>query len=372
MEVKNWPKLYKKSSKDKEQQWDIKVVPVSGEPGKPDCADIVVNHGQVDGKIQTSTVHVTQGKNLGKANATTPYTQAWSEAEAKWLKQKDKGYSEERGGGSMELKPMLAHKYEDCKDKVTFPAYLQPKLDGVRCLAHRESETKVRLISRQGKDFGTSLDHIRDTLLNILDVGETWDGELYVHGMTFQKLISLVKKDQPDSKKLEYHVYDKISDERFSFRNSHLVENIPYEHPTIKFVWTAILYSHVAVESAHEKFVSEGYEGVMLRVGDCTYKQGYRSRELLKVKSFKDGEFKILDIVPGIGKMEDQGIFVCEMPDGTRFNCKPKGRDELRQDYLANKDKYIGKMLIVSYFEMTDSEHPVPRFPSGIAVRDYE
>jgi hypothetical protein len=171
-----WPTLYKTASKGKEQQWDICVVPLHGERG-----DIVVEHGQVGGKIQVAIVTVEKGKNLGKKNATTGKEQAVLEAQAKWLKQQDKGYSVERGGGSMELKPMLAHKYEDVKD-IVFPAHIQPKLDGCRCLAYRESEDVVRLISRQGKDFGKWLGHIREALKHMMKVGDVFDGELYVHG----------------------------------------------------------------------------------------------------------------------------------------------------------------------------------------------
>lgn len=387
-EVKTWPTLYKSSSKSKEQQWDITVVPaVIGEvsPGIVGIpADIIVRHGQVGGKIQESKVHIDKGKNLGKANETTPYQQACSEAASKFLKQKDKGYSEERGGGSMERKPMLAHKYEDCKDKVVFPAYIQPKLDGMRCIAHRETPTLVTLTSRLGKEFGHWLNHIRDALGKLMEVGETWDGELYVHGMPFQTLSSLVKKEQPDTKKIQYHVYDKVTDDVFADRSFAIALALDPEgteaaepwkpvDPCLVKVPTLSVKDHTEVEFYHEHFVSRGYEGAILRVGDCTYKQGYRSRELLKVKAWQDGEFRIVGVKAGIGKMANQGIFVCEMPDkSATFDVKPTGRDSLRETYLREKDKYIGKMYTVKYFSMTDSEKPVPRFPSGIAVRDYE
>jgi DNA ligase-1 len=373
-----WPTLYKTASKGKEQKWDICVVPLHGERG-----DIVVEHGQVGGKIQVAIVTVEKGKNLGKKNATTGEEQAGLEAQAKWLKQQDKGYSVERGGGSMELKPMLAHAYGDVKDKVVFPAYVQPKLDGCRCLAYKEAEGKVRLISRQNKEFGAWLDHIREAVDKIASVGDILDGELYVHGVPFQKVVSWIKKEQPATSNLQYHIYDRVSDECFadrSFANALLLDPVgseaakPHVFPDSCLVQvpTLSVESHEDVEKLHEKFVSEGYEGAILRVGDCKYTQGYRSRQLLKVKAFHDAEFEIVGVIDGKGKFAGRAIFQCKTLDGYMFEAVPRGRDELRQRYFDDREKLIGKQLTVKFFDWTSSEESVPRFPIALSVRDYE
>lgn len=384
--ISTWPTLYKITKGGKTQVWDITVVPLLGtgsgtgpgeEPNGPDWSSIIVKHGQDGGKIQTANQEIRQGKNLGKSNATTPLEQAVYEAEAKWLKQKDKGYSEERCGASLALKPMLAHKYEDHKAKVTFPAYLQPKLDGVRAIAHKH-DGKVDLWSRQGKQH-VGLNHIRSSLLEVMLDGEMWDGELYVHGMQFQKLVSLVKKDQAGSGSVKYHVYDTVSD-TLSFKNRfarldealEANDDLSIDCHLVQRVTTLTVEYAEQVESYHQQFVEKGYEGVMLRVGDCSYLQGYRSHQLLKVKAFQEAEFKIIDVVPGVGKMVDQGIFVCVTEQGREFRATPKGRDSLREEYLTNKTKYIGKMLTVIYFSMTDGYNAVPRFPVGKAIRTYE
>ena len=359
--LRTWPRLFKTGSKGAEQQWDISVL------GNDSGASIAVEHGQAGGKIQTAVTRITEGKNKGRKNETSPLQQACLEAQAKWLKQKDKGYSEERGGASMELKPMLAHKYEDCRGKVGFPAYLQPKLDGVRAVAVKK-DYQVRLWSRQGKEF-SGLAHIKETLSLLMDEGELFDGELYVHGMPFQSLISLVKKQQEASATVQYHVYDMVFDAPFEQR-LWAINSRSYQHGPVRPVETISVSSHEEVEDLHRDFVEQGYEGVMLRVGDCTYKQGYRSRELLKVKAWQDAEFKVVDIVPGKGKMEDQAILVCETEQGVRFQAKPKGRDELRREYLARKEEFIGRYATVSFFEWTQSDPPVPRFPVALKIRD--
>lgn len=122
------PKLYKTSSTKKELEWLIGVI-----PHEDNTATIRTIHGQVNGQLQTTDLLISKGKNIGKANETTPYEQAAFEAESKWKKQQDKNYSEQRGGKSKSLSPMLAHTYEDQLHKVTFPSFIQPKLDG--CVA---------------------------------------------------------------------------------------------------------------------------------------------------------------------------------------------------------------------------------------------
>jgi ATP-dependent DNA ligase len=110
----------------------------------------------------------------------------------------------------------------------------------------------------------------------------------------------------------------------------------------------------------------------MLRVSDCYYKSGGRSSELLKVKLFKDDEFEIIGAHEGKGKSEGQATFICRTKAGDEFNCRPRGEDALREYYWKHKDSFVGKMLTVRYFEWTTGPNPVPRFPVGIAVRDYE
>ncbi len=365
--IKAWPKLYK-SGESREQQWQISVEQEVAAPDDP--AYIVVRHGQVDGKIQESRVCVSKGKNLGRSNATTPKEQALLEGEAKFQKQFDKSYSETRGGGSKQFMPMLAHKYEDKKKKVVFDGntFIQPKLDGIRCLAYRDGDVGIRLISRQGNEFN-GLTHIRKALLEVMNHGDIWDGELFRHGMPFQEIISLVKKDRPESVNIQYHIYDKIGTEPFAHRIASLYYHDPLDEPLV-LVPTVVCTDHENVDVYHQTFVSQGYEGAMLRWGTFPYKSGARSEHLLKVKAFQDEEFLIVDVNEGKGKFEGRAIFVCETKDGARFEAVPKGRDELRQKYFEDREKLVGMMLTVRFFEWTTSEQPVPRFPIAISPRD--
>lgn len=365
-----FPKLYKTSSTGKELEWEISVLTEDVSGQSPAILRVV--YGQVDGKLQTNDLTISKGKNIGKANETTPYQQASSEAASKWQKQLDKCYSIERGGASKSLSPMLAHSYEDYGHKITFPSFVQPKLDGVRCVATKEKNC-ISLKSRQGKEF-VGLNHIRQELLAEMRNGETWDGELYNPSITFQKLISLVKKDQPESIQVQYHIYDNIADSSFEERICRFVP----EEGMLQFwgryhlaaVTTLTVHSHEEIKSRQREFISLGYEGAIVRVADCKYKAGHRSQQLLKVKSWIDAEFTIIDVRPDIHGT--QGIFICKTDNGGVFDVRIKGEDCEREYILQNPKEFIGKPLTVKFFEWTTSESPVPRFPVGLSVRNYE
>ena len=94
----------------------------------------------------------------------------------------------------------------------------------------------------------------------------------------------------------------------------------------------------------------------------------------VKVKKFSDGEFKIIGANEDIGKHAGQCTFVCEVRPGVTFKCKPKGTAVRRAQYWIDFKAGLltNKMLTVRYFGWTTSDPPEPRFPVGIAIRDYE
>jgi len=371
--VKTFPTLYKKSSTGKITEWTIVAdAKVGGD------AFYEVTFGYTDGKKQSTSVNVDEGKNLGKSNETTPYTQACAEAESKWEKQKDKGYCKNIQSTSIKpLSPMLAHKYDDHKKKVVWPCYWQKKIDGCRNLAYRLPDGTIMLQSRQGKPFKAMV-HLAQEIDKILpkDSKLVLDGELYVHGEEFQELIHLIKRDEPceDSQKIEYHVYDCYDPDNpnmtFTERANTLL-TLKF-NGKIKLVETGIVNNDKEVWEAHSKATNDGYEGIMLRNALAPYKLGYRSHDLLKVKEFKEEEFEIVGGYQNKGKCEDQCTLICQTKDGTEFGVKPDGDSKQREWYWNNLDKIKGQLLTVKFFSYTTSEHPVPRFPVGKSVRNYE
>lgn len=363
------PTLYKRTSTGAVQQWTMTTT--ENDDG---TAEYTATYGQQGGKMQTSTVNVKQGKNIGRANATTPYEQAFSEAGSKWNKQKDKGYVEKIDDFVVDRKPMLAHDYNKYGHKAIFPAFIQPKLDGIRCIAFKTGDD-ITLLSRNGKTH--NLPHLQKLLTPLFKKYPdlVLDGELYIHGVPFQSITSWVKKHQDETGKIEYHIYDQISADPFRKRIFELGDKCADFFSTddlVQFVETHEVDSPEDVTKYHGQYTRKGYEGIMLRAGDCTYKEGYRSQELLKVKEWIDGEFEIVGAKQGVGKCENQCIFTCKTLTGAEFDVKCMGTDEEREQQWLDREKLYGKMLTVKFFEWTTGDNPVPRFPIGVSVRDYE
>ena len=366
--MKKYPTLYGKSKAGKIKVWDIYV------KDEIDHAVIHISHGYLDGKKQIETINIREGKNIGKSNETTCFQQACLEAESKWTKKKEKDYAEKISSIKKSKLPMLAKKYRDFSHKITYPCYVQPKLDGVRCIS--EMNDSIHMTSRGGKEFET-LQHIKNELKSIMDESDSFDGEVYVHGVSFQDLISAIKnvkskdKAQFDADKLEYHIYD-IPDDKldFSERLSYLraLDTEGLNH--IKIVPTILVQNESEMKKMHQVFLSQGYEGTIIRNKLGKYKYKYRSDDLQKYKDFLDEEFKIIDVKSGTGRYEKCGTFICVTSDNKTFDCNMKGTMEQKQKFLSDKDRYIGKLLTVKFQEK--SKDGIPRFPVGISVRDYE
>lgn len=215
---KMYPILYKISGTGKVLEWYVSVHAVN------EGFVITMSHGQQDGKIQKDTETVTEGKNLGQANETTPLQQAHSQAESRWKKQLDRHYRETIEDAKKAAKsasnPMLAHKWDDKRHtlKVGTQVAVQAKLDGMRCLATMEDGV-VTLMSRGGKPI-LSMPHIVKELGSYLSNGETVDGELYKHGMPFETLMSICRKKKPDPRheEIELHIFDMVSDKPYRER----------------------------------------------------------------------------------------------------------------------------------------------------------
>jgi ATP-dependent DNA ligase len=124
------------------------------------------------------------------------------------------------------------------------------------------------------------------------------------------------------------------------------------------------------IHAAQARFVEEGYEGAMVRNLTGAYAIGKRSANLQKVKTFLDGEYPIIGYTDGTGGETGCVIWECQTPDGQTFRVRPRGTQEDRKVLFQNGSDYIGQQLTVRYQELTDDG--VPRFPVGIAIRNYE
>ena len=274
------------------------------------------------------------------------------------------------------IKPMLAHKYNP--DKADYPAYIQPKLDGVRCVF-----TKDGAYSRTGKEF-KNVDHIKESLKNVFlkNPSIILDGELYNHGLKddFEKIISLVRKTKPTEEHrqqaaelIQYHVYDVVNFAHATYTNrlSILSSMLTYTYPICK-VETKVVLDYDEALSYHKHCLKQGYEGSIYRSTNGKYKNT-RSWDLMKFKDFEDSEATIVGYEIGKGKRQGTiGKFIMQDDEGIEFGCPPgKGYDyKDLAGMLNNISDYIGQRATFTYFQRTQAgsyRHPLYK-----CIRNYE
>ena len=342
--------LYKIDSKGKVREWRMEI----------EGAKFRTVSGIKGGKQVVSEWKQTFAKNVGRANATTDEEQAVAEVDALYTKRLDGEYhtSVKDVNKTRFFKPMLAAKWEDRKSKIDYPVNVQPKLDGVRCIANKDG-----LWSRTGKQI-VSCPHIEialdDLFLDNPDL--VLDGELYNHDLRddFNKIISLVRKTKPtdedlaDSKAMvEFHVYDipSASGNYFS-RKLELETVLRYESDCLVYVDTDCAFDEAMVDELFGTYVEQGYEGGIIRL-DMPYEQK-RSNGLLKRKDFEDAEFEIISVEEGQGNWSGYAktLFI-KLPDGTVQQSGLAGNQDYLRQVLADREAYRGGEATVQYFTKT-------------------
>lgn len=351
--------LYKKDSKSK-----LRILNIYTEG-----ADLVQESGLEGGKLVEAR-KTCKGKNIGKSNETSPEDQAIFEMNSKITEKLKTDYFETSEAAMMSevLLPMLAKDYKKEFKKVDWlrPVYVQPKLDGMRCLVMVYAGI-VTLISRENtniiEEHGGSVIHLIDDLSK-LPPG-VYDGELYAHGHTFQENMEMIKKYRKGrSELIKVHAYDFVSEESFTDRSDYLWK-VTRECPAVKLVATRVITSEKELKASHSEYLGQGYEGTIIRHGDEGYQVNKRSSSLLKYKDFIDIAVPIVDVIP-MDARPLQARLVCKNDVG-EFKANLKFSHAVREEILANKDKYIGMTAEIRFFEYTDSG--LPRFPVCVGFR---
>jgi len=353
--------LFKRAVNGKINEWTVEV--------ENNCFRTI--SGYTDGVKTTSEWTCCSGKNLGKKNETTPEQQALAEAQAMWTKKLELGSYESIDDIDKPkfFNPMLAHKFEDYKDKITYPVYSQPKLDGIRCIVRADG-----MWSRNGKKI-ISAPHIFESMKPLFETNPDliFDGELYADKFAndFNAICSLVKKTKPTSddlakskESIQYHIYDLPSCSSVFSKRLNVLINLDLPE-CCKIVETYDVRNAQEIEEWYGDYVNRGYEGQMIRL-DKEY-ESKRSKSLLKHKSFIDEEYTILDVIEGEGNKTGMvGSFVFESKTGHIFNSSPKYSWDECKELWKQRQELIGKSATVKYFNLTPDG--VPRFPYLINI----
>ena len=399
--------LYKRDKKGKVRAWTIEHDAVSY---------WTISGIHPDGKMTKTAPTFVEQKNVGKANETSLEQQVLLEVASKIQYQIDQGFTYEIPSEEKRFEVSLANKYQDRieKNKLDFPYFVEPKLDGVRCYI-KMVDGVIRMFSRKHKEF-VACPHIatNEFVTKFFEMypDAILDGELYNHELKddFNKIVSLVKKSKPKAEDLEesaklvqYHCFDSYypsEPELFYSKRKERLGNLARKNGWMMkredgtavgcFNLVGLELVHVfkdyynlneflansekLVETCINFYVERGYEGIMLKK-DVPYFFG-RSFDMLKYKKFFDKEFKIVDFEEGNGNLVGiAAAVICETEDGQTFKAGVMGTQDYARDLFTNKDLYKGKMATVVYQALTPVQNGkggVPRFGKMREIRNYE
>ena len=353
-------------------------------------AELLLCHGYVNGAVRidrTTVVPNQSGRSL--------HEQSVLEALQRYNLKFREGYRP-IGAPAPEIEePMLAAKWEPEKTRLDYPVGVQVKIDGIRCLCRKVGSTPIRYRSRGNREyphFNTQFDAELENFFSFLpNAGVELDGEMYIHGMDFSQLSSVVRNERTPHQllpQLIYNIFDfNTSDplpyeRRYETLNLSLQRYLEAGYVATRFliVPTSFAKSKEEIIRLQQYYVQNGYEGAMIRklangadegkkLQSALYKSG-RSNNLLKVKTFIDEECEIVNVERAKGTEADAALLVVRDIRGNVFSVRPAASFEERRQWLSNPELVINKRATIVYQEL--SIYNVPRFPVVKAIRDYE
>jgi len=266
---------------------------------------------------------------------------------------------------------MLAYPFEEKRLARWNPPYLvQPKLDGERCRAVRVGGVYLLLSSE--KNMIVSVPHINEALDKMLTSSEL-DGELYVHGWSFETIHSIVSRTKnihSEHTQMEYHVFDIVVGGPQHVR-SRIIPELNLKPPLFQ-VPTFPCWTLDEVMKAYDQLLEQNYEGIVVRHIDNEYVRR-RTPLMMKFKPKKDDFYEIIDYKEEIdknGKPKGRlGALVCRGSDETIFSVGSGLTDEDRQALWTARETLVGKLCHVQYQHLTVGKE-VPRFPVFVSVVD--
>jgi hypothetical protein len=373
-------------------------------------AQLYVETGVIGGKITRHAPTYPKVMNAGRSNERNVFEQALVMGRSAYLKKIDNGCVTETDLKKTPLSqdkmyfPMLVRKYQDEGHRLTYPLYVQPKLDGSRCVAFLNKAPRnhptfhdIIMYTRQKKTY-TGFDQMRQALLPALI--DMWDfsnneslyvdGELYKHGMSLQTISGAVRnpnrKNITKYKDIQYHVFDVFYPsrlnmpfvDRLSYTND-FFDTMPASRCIVK-VPTVRAKTKKAQDGMYKKLLSKKFEGVILRNRDSPYlahqtknSAAIRSKVVLKRKMTYSDEFQVVNFTQGTrGKDKGAIIWICQTHDGSKqFNTTPKNTTYIERytdykDALLNfSSKYDGRMMTVEYEDLSKDKVPLRAKAAG-------
>lgn len=344
-------------------------------------AYLFTQYGVMNGKLTTSALTEVYGKNKNKSNETTNMRQAIMQAISMMNKKKQAGFSITQNFVNDKLYPMALDIFSKNKEKLKYPCYIQPKLDGVRMLIQKNKNgIDMDLVSRRLHVI-TGFNNIKEEAKELYSRLENegcdvnfLDGEIYIHGKPLQDISGIVRGNEDESKEvMEYHIFDICSKDksmpsilRFQALRKVMLNPHLRQFKYIKLVETRSCTSEEMGDELFEEYINMGYEGIVYKQLDYIYESSSsrekRSLQYLKRKKQHDEEFTIVDYSEGKGKFKSLVIFRLQTSDGNIFDCVPMGTAEYRKKLweMCEKDFTVfkGKLAKVKFDDYSKNGTP--------------
>ena len=289
-------------------------------------------------------------------------------------------------------KPMLAKQADKVTNTKIFNKewYASRKIDGLRALIYMGKDGKLHTASRGAMNYDAAMCEIinHPTLIKLFkdNPGLIMDGECYHHGYSLQQLsgIARTQKTAIDYGILQFYWYDIVDtnstfDERWAFMQDIKDQlNLTFDPERefkngelrIQFVPQIITSSWNAIMDLHNEYVSQGWEGVVIRDPDKVYRPNGRTNDMIKVKLYKSSEFLITGYELGLRGTEDM-VFTLVTKDGIEFKAKPHGDREQKQWYVDNfETECLNQYATVKYFYLSDTGCPLQTSVSNIRIKE--
>lgn len=395
-----FPTLYKKTSRGNIMEWHM-IVRVGHPTKELDISEYyttnppkktvayfwtwTIENTESGGTPQVSDeTAIKEGKNIGKSNETNVFTQALSEAFSLYRKKMKEGYKtdiEAKGDTPWRKPPMRFYLADNYPKKITFPAYLLPKFDGILGEVVFNPKTRApEIISRQLHPFINVPKHLKE----LEPIYKKYPklvlfGEFYEHGLKLQE-ISGITRDTNSTNKLTLWIFDGLMSDKLNMKYKDrrtMLTKLFEEFPNLKYIKmipSSPVKDRKALDKLYKKYIEEGFEGGMYYNPDGIYKFFYtasRSNTVLKMKPRKSAEFKIVGFKTGRGKNAGLVTFILETEDGYKFSAEPNMEESVRRKLFQefqNNFYYDGKMATITYSDL--SEKGIPQQPKFIAIRE--
>ncbi len=280
-----------------------------------------------------------------------------------------------------DINPQLAKVFNPAKHSWERPWLAEPKFDGLRCIVVVDKEGRAFAYSRNGKPLW----NMEKILAEIEDA--VYEGEVHYTVSTFKGLVldgevytkdwnlsmSIVKRStqtHPDQDKLHYHVWDCLTPAEWKAGKTSVSNHVRKGRLSflsdctfVELVKGHLVHNQKDLENAYQEFLTQGYEGAILKDTEGIYECGRRSPYWLKIKPWSDADLTVVGSYPGEGKHVGRigGLVLAGSAEwrGQSYQIRTEVgtgfTDEEREYFqnLSSNNELLGKIVEIKFQDIT-------------------